>query len=93
MRVGPVTIIALSLAAAAEPAFALQANETMKAWEQASVSERAALLERLVGKRGGDIASIKICLDAASEVDGHAELEIAQVAKACAAAKDNGDPV
>ena len=93
MRVGSAAVIALSVAVFVDPAFALQSSDTMRAWGQASATERTELLNRVLGTRNGDAAGVKKCLDAASDVAGHADLEIGQVAKACAAAKDNGDPV
>ena len=87
-------LIIIAAVAAAGPALALEASDTMKAWTQASAGERTELLTQLLGQHGGaQGASIRKCLDEASNIPGHADLQISEIVKFCGSAKTDSDPV
>lgn len=73
------------------PASALQADDTMSTWKNASDADRAELLKRL--PNGTDKPAIRRCMDETSSVPGHADLAIAEVAKICAKSEGAGQPV
>ena len=73
------------------PASALQADDTMNAWRQASEKERSELLKQLYG--GAEKAGLRRCMDETSRTPGHIDLAIADVAKACASAGNADQPV
>ena len=70
------------------PALALQADDGMTAWKQATDAERSDLLEKLLGKDSNGLAKVSACINGASAEPGHAGLPIAEVAKACASKED-----
>ena len=92
MRRFLITIMLLSAYAMnITPASALQADDTMSAWRQASDKERSELLKQLDG--GAEKAGLRRCMDETSKTPGHVDLAIAEVAKACAAAGNADQPV
>ena len=96
MRKLLMTMTMLTVSAGGPPAYALQANDTMKAWRNASSKERSELLEQLLGKHAsGDAESAKTlkCLNETSMIPGHVDLQIQEVAQACSAAGNAGQPV
>ena len=86
-------LMAFALAVAAVPSNALEASDTMAAWRSAAPDERAKLVDALLKSAGheGGASGVMKCVDAASEVSGHADLSIKLVVEACA--KQAGEPV
>ena len=74
-------------------ALALDAGDTMQSWKNASVKDRSALLDELVGSNNSKRATILKCMDETSTTAGHADLPIGEIAKACALSGNVGQPV
>lgn len=75
------------LAAAVAPACALQANDTMQAWKNASAKERADFLKQTIPNEAIR-DKVSRCITDAASITGHGALPIGEVAKACATAGD-----
>ena len=85
--------VTLAVTAFSEPSRALEASDTMASWKSAAAAEKSKLVGELLkanGREGGTSGVVK-CVDAASEVSGHADLSIRLVVEACA--KQGGEPV
>ena len=91
MRTAPLLIAMVLASATTAPALALQADDGMTAWKQATNAERLELIEKLLGKDSVGSDKVMTCMNGASAVPGHAELPIAEVARACAS--EAGQPV
>ena len=93
MRTFLFPLVVVSSCAAIAPALALQATDTMQVWKKATEAERSTLLEQLLGKSAAGGAAVAKCMDATSTTPGHADLPIAEVAKACASVGKSEQPV
>ena len=86
-------ILMFGLVVTASSAFALQASDTMQAWKTASGKERSDLLASVLGKDAAGNAGISRCMDETSKTEGHADLPVSEVAKACAKPANAGEPI
>ena len=95
MRIFIIAASTMAFLAGFTPAFALQAHDPMSSWKSAPSQERTELLRSLSGNPTNDAqrAAIAKCLDEASGVPGHADLEIGEIVKACVASGNMGEPV
>ena len=80
-------VAAVGLISAIVPAFALQANDTMQAWKNASAKDRADFLKQTITNEAIR-DKVSRCITDASGITGHGALPIGEVAKACATAGD-----
>jgi hypothetical protein len=83
MRFLPAGVLALVVMAT--PVVALDAGDKMQAWAGASTADKDNLLRKLGASSGVDAARnrVRSCLDETSKTNGHSNLPISEVAKAC----------
>lgn len=96
MRKATLALIVLVLGVGSRSAWALSTQDTMTSWTAASAAERSGVMDEIMAKavKSSHVSRSELmeCLNRASSVGGHEQLQISEIAQACSNPSELDDP-